>query len=357
MSRASLVLLVLAACKKEEEEPAPGPAGPPQQEVNDFPLPEDIAEIDFVAAFQEAARLMVQVNTQAPWRGHVTSLDTRTPGCPDFWTGEITVNALEVVGRDYGVSWYDDCLADTTPGDNVPDEGGLYYDGWVWWDFDMQEYGDPTSLDGRVSEATRTIDGDAAVGDDVGMMFEFDGTASDSLYHLEAYGYERSVYSTSVNATVSGRSIFGEESSTPDGYRTDLVMYTTSGDVELFEARGNVYMFSPQLMGRFDSIGLDISLQGQLGAAPDACTLEPLGWFGLRDADAYWYDVVFLPRTREDIVGEEYPNDPLSVCDGCGRLYVQGVEQDIDICVDFSFLFDEFPLPTADEYVLPVHAL
>jgi hypothetical protein len=341
-------LLLLVACQKEPEGPPVDTDPAPEQPKNDFPLPDDLDEIDFVTAFQEAARLMVTVNTQQPWRGHSTSLQARGAGCPDFWTDPFTVGGLEVVGSEEGVSWYDDCLLDS----------GRYYDGWVWWDFDVQEAGDATTLDGRVSEASRVLDGDAVVGDADGVRFEFDGQASDSLYQVEAYGYRRFVYSTSMDATVTGADVFTEESLTPGGFRTDLFMFTTGGDVETFEARGNVYLFAPAILDRFDSIGVDMALPGELGAAPTDCVLEPLGWMGLRDENAYWYDVVFLPRFREDIVGEEYPNDPLSVCDGCGRLYVQGVEQEgMDVCVDFSFLFDEFPLPDPDEYVLPMHAL
>lgn len=350
MSRAlALAALLLAGCQKEPE-PEPVEPGPPQQEKNDFPLPDDLDTIDFVTAFQDAVRLMLSVSARQPWSGHKASLDGRAAGCPDFWTDPFTVNGLETVGSEQGVAWNDDCL--------VSDATGLYYDGWLWWDFDVQQSGDPTSLDGRVSEASRTMDGDALVGDTEGVRFEFDGAAADSLYRVEAYGYERFVYSTRMDATITGRDVFGPDSLTPDGYRTDLFMFITGGDVETFEARGNVYMFRPQLMDRFDSIGVDMALPGELGAGPNDCALEPLGWIGLRDEDAYWYDLVFLPRFREDIVGEEYPNDPLSVCDGCGRLYVQGVEQQgKDVCVDFSFLFDEFELPDADEYVLPFHAL
>lgn len=338
--------VVLAGCKGEE--PVPVDTGTaPQQLENDFPLPDDLDTIDFVTAFQNAVDLMVTVSTQRPWEGHKTSLDARRAGCPDFWTGTF-LDGGEEVGSEDGVSWSDDCRTDS----------GLYYDGWVWWDFDVVESGDPASLEGRVSEASRRIEGDGIVGNEGGVKFEFDGVASDSLYQLEADGYSRFVYSTTLDATVTGRDVFADDSLTPDGFRSDLFMFVTGGDVDTFEARGDVYLFTPQLMERFDSIGVDMLLPGARGAAPDDCTLEPLGWIGLRDTDAYWYDVVFLPRSQDDIIGEEYPNDPLSICDGCGRLYVQGVEQEgVDVCVDFSSVFGNFPLPNADDYVLPIHSL
>lgn len=344
-----LVLTALAGCSSLSrqgtedtgtETTAPEPAAP-------FPIPDDVATIDWVSAFQEAVALMSTVSTIQPWTGHAASLDARAPGCPDFWTGTFTDAGIEVA-HDYGVSWWDDCGIDN----------GQYYDGWAWWDFDVSEDGDPDSYDGRISDASRTLEGSAVVGDEDGVKFEFDGTASDAFYEVKANGYHHVVYSTSLDATITGSDVFAPDGPTPDGYRTDLYMYVTSGDIDSIEASGNVYMFTPQLMGRFDSIGVDMLLQGPLGAAPDDCTQEPLGWIGLRDADAIWYDVVFLPRTREDVAGETYPNDPLSVCDGCGRLYVQGIEQvGVDVCVDFSFLFDDFPVPNTDDYVLPLHAL
>lgn len=346
-----LAAALLAGCKKDPEgtDTSGTEDTGPTEPQNLYPLPDDIDTIDFVGAFRDAVTLMSTVSTQQPWLGHTTSLDVRAPGCPDFWTGPFT-DAGILVGNDFGVSWYDDCL--TT--------GGDAYDGWIWWDFDVVEYGDPTTLEGRTAEASRRLEGDGLVRDPAGgVKFEFDGEASDSFYRVDAYGYSRFVYSTTVDATVTGADIFGPDALTPDGFRTDLFMSITGGDVDTFQARGNVYFFTPQLHGRFDSIAVDMSLVGPTGAAPTDCQLEPLGWIGLRDADALWYDVVFLPRFREDIVGEPYPNDPLSVCDGCGRLYVQGIEQEgMEICVDFSFLFDgSFPLPDPDDYVLPLHAL
>lgn len=312
----------------------------------EFPLPDDIADVDWVTAFQDAARLMLQVNTNEPWAGHRASLDVRQPGCPDFWTDPFTSGGV-LVGRDYGVSWYDDCETD----------GGLYFSGWVWWDFDVTEFGDRNSLEGHTAEASRILDGDGIVGDADGVRFEFDGTVSDSMYQLEAYGgFEHYVYSSAMDATVTGRDAFAADSVSPNGYRTDLVQSITGGDYEIYNARGNVYLFQPQILDRFDSIEVDMELPGALGAGPGDCTLEPLGWIGVRDPDAIWYDVVFLPRHEETITGEPYDND-LSVCDGCGRLYVQGIEQDIDVCVDFSFVFQEFVLPDPDDYVLPLHAL
>jgi hypothetical protein len=345
-----LCALLLPGCGGEDPEPTTAGAGPAT--LPQVPMPEDLDAIDFLAAFEDAVQLMIGVQTVQPWAGHAAALDTRQPGCPDLWTGTYLEGGIEVSYED-GVSWRDDCVA--------TDGSGQYYDGWVWWDFYVDESGDPASTEGRVSDATRQLEGDGLVGDLDGIRYEFKGDANDSYYRVEAYGYEHFVYSSTVDATVTGTDVFDPATSpTPRGYRTDLYQSLTGGDVDIYEARGNVYLFEPTLQGRFDSIAVDLHMQGVLGAAPDECTLEPLGWIGLRDADAYWYDVVFLPRFQDDIVDAAYPNDPLSVCDGCGRLYVQGVEQvGRDVCLDLSSLFVDgaVPLPDPDDYVLPVHAL
>lgn len=349
MTRLVALILLAPACKRAPET-TPGTTPTGGTVDYQFPLPTDVDTIDFTAAFTDAVDLIVEVTTIAPWRGHAASLDVRQPGCPDFWTGPFTEGDV-VVGSEEGVSWRDDCL--------VEDGSELVYDGWVWWDFDVEESGDPTTYDGHVIEASRVLDGDGFVSDVDGTRFEFKGTANDSLYQVEAYGYERVVYSSTVDATVTGRDVFDPTSLTPRGYRTDLFHFLTGGDVDVWEARGDVYLFEPRIQGRFDSVGVDLHLQGVQGAAPDLCTLEPLGWLGLRDPDAIWYEVVFQPRFEDDIVGEPYANDPLSGCDGCGWLYVQGIAMEEQVCVDLSFVFDDgaFPLPDPDDYVLPIHAL
>ncbi|MEN0064888.1 MAG: hypothetical protein AAGA48_22275 [Myxococcota bacterium] len=345
MNRLALVLFAFG-CSNGDDESETMDTGITEVE-NAFPLPEDIDTIDWQSVFQEAINLVKTVNTQAVWRGHLATMQRREVGCPDFWTGEFTVGA-QTVGEVDGIAWYDDCRM----------QSGLYYDGWLGWSANVVEEGDPDTFEGRTSDADRVIEGDALVGNDDGVLLEFDGEARDSFYRLDAYGFERFVYSSQVDGTLTGTDVF-EGTTTPEGFRTDLFMTISGGDVDSFEARGNAYLFTPQLQGRFDSIQVDMELVGPTGASPDDCTLEPVGWMGVRDPDAYWYDVVFLPRFREDVSEDPYQNDALSSCDGCGRLYIQGIEQQgIDVCVDFSFLFDgEFPLPDADEYVLPFHGL
>ena len=123
------------------------------------------------------------------------------------------------------------------------------------------------------------------------------------------------------------------------------------------EARGNVYLFEGRIQDRFDSIVVDMELIGDLGRGPDDCVLEPRGYIGLRDTNAYWHDLVFLPRYEDDLTNNGFPNEPLSVCDGCGTLYIRGVKT-VDVCVDFSSVFSGGLIrPPIEDFVQSLHDL
>ena len=340
------VLALSAGCKKGDD--GDGTAAGTTSTATTTPLSTlpDVSDVDFEQVFTDAVDAMFLVTTQAPWSGHHSALATRQPGCPDLWAGG--VEDANMTADDGGASWFDDCRTG----------GGLYYDGWMWWDGTVRGEGDATSVEGRTQEASRFLTGDAVVGLDDNVRFEFKGSADDYTYQVDAAdGYRRWIYRSTVDGTVTGSDVF-DGSLTPEGWRTDLYLNMTGGDVDRFEARGNVYMFTPQLAGRFDSIQADIDLPGPRGAGPDDCTLEPLGWIGVRDPDAIWYDLVFLPRFTDDIIGEEYPNDPLSECDGCGTLYIRGVEAG-EVCIDLGTVFDnaEATVPGVEEFVLSLHDL
>ncbi len=342
------LLLAVLGCVPEPTTPTGTAVTEPTDTLTPFPLPDDVDTIPWEDVFADAVGVLRTVTAQSAWEGHVKSMDFRQPGCPDFWSGLIDDGGV-MVGNADGVSWYDACSTDA----------GVNFDGWAAWESEVTAEGDATTDDGRTTQASRTLWGDGLVSDDDGLRFELKAdNIDDNLYTVFADGYNRFTYSTSVDATVTGRDVFAADSATPEGYRTDLYQFISGGDVDGYEARGDVYLFTPQLRDRFDSIAIDVAIQGPLGAGPDDCLLEPLGWIGVRDENAIWYDVVFLPRYEDDIV-EKYPNDPLSVCDGLGRLYIQGIEQEgRNVAVDFSFLFDgSVELPTAEDYILPWHSL
>ncbi len=339
-----IALFLLWACatsSSTDAEAPPEDRGP--ADVLEIP---DVSGVDFVEAYLAAMRLNLEVTASRPWGGHLASIDDVEPGCPDLYVGPPPNDDVMIDDASRGLSWYDTCS--TT--------AGLAYDGFSYWETDVSSAGQPDTVEGETTSATRMLVSDAAVRDtDTSLRWEFDGEAADSIYQVEATGYSHWVYSTLVTGTVSGPDSFDGSGTTPGGYRTDLYLYATGGDVDELEARGNTYLFFDRLADRFDSTAMDFTLIGQRGAGPTDCTLEPYGWIGLRDENAYWYDLVFLPTDLLD-AQEPYPNDPLSECDGCGTLYIRGVEQG-EICVDFSVLFAEITRPTVAEFVLPLHSL
>ena len=244
-----------------------------------------------------------------------------------------------------GISWSDYCRTGS----------GLTYVGYMYWDGALSQSGDIDSPVGLSVNGSRTMAGQASVTHQDQQLFEFKGTGSDSMYLIEAPDYRRWTYSSSITATVSGTESTGEG----QGFRSDTYIYASGGDVDLFEARGDVYWFDNHIQDHFDSVGMDLYMAGENGATPDDCTLEPKGWIGLRDKNAYWYDLVFMPQDASDSTG--YLDDERSVCDGCGTLYLRGLETENygQICPDFStiFLGDAVALPDAGDFLLTLQQL
>jgi hypothetical protein len=297
-----------------------------------LPAP-DLSGVDLPASFIDAFQLMATVDLRAVWAGHVSSFQHRQGGCPDLFAGNPDVENIDLDMDAPGTSWSDFC----EQGD------GTTWSGFQYWEVDIAAEGDATTAEGRTTEAERLLFGDGVVGQGDAVLFEFDGEATDALTLVEAAdGYRAWTYTSLVVGTATGDLAFDPVGSpTPGGLRTDLYRRATGGNDATLEARGNVYLFEHRLQGRFDSIGLDLELRGEAGAGPEDCTKEPRGWIALRDEDAYWYDLVFEPRFSGDPDDPDYPNDPYSACDGCGTLYVRGLEQEgVEVCLDLSFLWD-----------------
>jgi len=334
-----LFLLVLTtACSKDAEDSGVDLGAPAEELV----LP-DMDGIDLPSAYSEAVRLSNGVNLDLAWRANLQTLELRHEGCPDLYVGAPAEGDFEA-DEDYdGVSWNDYCA---TP-------GGLYYGGYVYWLSNLTGEGDPKTAEGRTLQGSRQMEASAIVGDNSSVMFEFKGSGSDSMYLAEAKGYTRWVYSSLVEATVTGAAVSAAEGTSGDGgWRTDLYVYATGGDADVLELRGNVFFFEPRIQDRFDSIAMELTFAGPNGAAPDACTAEPTGWIGLRDANAYWYDLVFQPTSVEEGAS---PDTEYSACDGCGTLYIRGVEtvEYGEVCVDFSWLWSEgtVDLPDPEDFI------
>jgi hypothetical protein len=131
--------------------------------------------------------------------------------------------------------------------------------------------------------------------------------------------------------------------------------------VEQVEIRGNAYFFSPMIAGRFDSVAMDLALLGPGALGPEDCALEPRGWIGLRDEEAYWYELVFGPLATDDATGGDTSSEAYTDCDGCGKLYIRGTEvtEVGTVCPDLEAARQSAALspPEATDYVLPLHSL
>lgn len=316
--------LLWLGCEKQADETA-DPGDPPVE----LEIPE-LSDVDLPALYEEALERAIAVDLRTAWAAHVATVEAGTPGCPDFYAGTYDLESEEIDEDATGLAWYDQCTA-----------GSLTYGGYAYWETAIAAAGDATADTGLAVDATRTLTADGTVSSDDEVWFEFDGTATDAVSVTTAPGYQHWTYSSSVVGTLTGTLPFDPATSdTVGGYRTDMVLDYAAGAGESLEARGNVYYFETRLAGRFDSIAMDLYFVGPDNAPPDTCTLEPQGWLSVRDGDAFWYDLVFEPRYDEDQTDENYSNDPYTSCDGCGTLYVRGVEQaGMTVCPDFSFLW------------------
>lgn len=336
--------LLLFACNGEPEDSEP----PLDDTVIPLEQP-DLTGVDLEAAYESALRLALEVTVQPAWAGHRGALDLARSGCPDVFAGAPDDDGADIDEDAEGVSWADHCST----------AGGLSYSGFAWWDTDLSSTGEPGSAEGVTIEGSRELVADGVVADSDGVIFEFDGEGSDALYQVEAEGYSRWTYASLLSATVTGREVVSATTgAAPGGWRSDLYVYATGGDTDTLAVRGNAYYFSPVIQDRFDSVYVALSWAAPDDLAPDDCALEPRGFLSVRDEDAFWYDLVFMPGEGDDISGDQYPNDPYAVCDGCGTLYVRGLSQELTVCPDFSWLWDgAVSLPAAEDFVLTLRDL
>jgi len=322
--RALPFLLVLAACKAEDDLDL----GDPPEELE---LP-DLTGVDLKAAYAAGLTTALQADTRVAWNAHVATVAMAEPGCPDFFAGTPDLEEMDVP-EEPAWSWADHC---TQP-------SGRTFGGFAWWQNDLAVTGDVEDAEGATSEAFRRIvaDGVVAGADDV-VAYEFDGEASDSLMFAEGEGWSQWTYSSLLDGTMTGTIPFDPAAGgIVGGYRAEMYVRSTGGDAQTVEARGNVYWFEHRIAERFDSVAVNLLWGAPDSLAPEECPLEPRGWIGLRTEDAYWFDIVFQPRFDDDPTGDPYQNIEYSPCDGCGTLYVRGLEQtDITVCPDLSFLWN-----------------
>lgn len=333
----SALLWLLLACTEKDTDT--GVVLDPPEELE---IP-GIQGVDLDQLFVDTVKLGITADARVAWDAHAISLDLMDPGCPDIYAG---IPDLEIDDLDEdvpGYSWLDQCYA-----------GDERFGGYEYWENDVRVTGELEDPSGQTVAGQRSLIGNGVISVDDDVTFEFDGEASDSLTKIDdSTGFSRFVYSSLVDGTITGSIPFPDGSPTPGGWRTDMYLSYTGGDVDSLEARGNVYFFEKRINDRFDSLAMDIEFTGPNGATPDDCAIEPRGWIGVRDENAYWYDVVFEPRFDDDATDSDYPNDPYTACDGCGTLYIRGIAQDVQVCPDLSFLWDgALTPPQGNEYAL-----
>lgn len=309
-------LLLLLACT------APGPSDKDSgftlgEGPDTLTLP-DLSGIDLPAAYVAALELASQVTLSAAWTGHLASIGRRSATCPDLYVGAVEDAELDMDAT--GLTWSDYCQ---------PSGGGAAFSGWTHWDGTVQVDGDPADAAGQTVDASRELSGDSLVSLDGEAAFELRGEASESVYRVTAPDYQAWTWSSLVDATVTGSDAFGAD----QGWRASMYLAASGGEAPGLELRGNAYLFSPRIAGRFDSVEVDLTF-----SPDDTCSLEPRGWLSLRDEDAFWYDLVFMPAEAEGGDTGATGGTDLAVCDGCGTLYIRGLEtvEYGEVCPDLS---------------------
>ena len=336
---AALPWLFLACQPADEEEPVDVGDPAPTLEIP------DLTGIDLEAAYSDAMRLALATHVGPVWEGHKGSLDLAQSGCPDFFAGAPS-DEVDIDEDAGGVSWSDHCET----------AGGLFYYGWEWWTADIEVADEVDGEDGVAISASRTLQGDGVVGDDNGDLYAWDGEASDAISTETTETWSYWTWSSTVTGTLTGSNLF-DGTETPDGWRADLYLYASGGDTSTLTLTGNVFYFNPVLQDRFDSVSVDLTWTDPADADPSSCTLEPTGYISVRDSDAFWYDLVFQPTDDDDLTDDDYADDPYTDCDGCGTLYVRGVEQST-VCPDLSWVWDGALVPPeAEDYILTLRDL
>lgn len=345
---ASILCLALAGCKGGDD------SGKAERQVDlgdpaaELVLP-DYSDVDIDAVYTEALDIVLSARGDKVWAGHERALARRFEGCPDIYVGAPEESNLDAddEARQNGVSWSDFCET----------AGGLYYRGYQHWNQSADVSGDPTTSTGRSGTGQRTLAGNGVVGDTQDVRFEWRGEVTDAVTSVVAGDYFRYTWSTTTTGTASGTDIFEPATSlTPGGWRADVYVAVQGGDAQRIEARGDLFLLEHRIGGRFDSVSMNIEFIGELGAGPEDCTLEPRGWIGLRDENAWWLDIVFQPIGDDDATGGGSGDPDYSACDGCGTAYVRGVEQTIELgemCLDMTPIFASQQLEPAspDDYV------
>ena len=301
----------------------------------------DLTDVDLATLWQDAFRTVLAVDARPAWSAHVDTLERAVPGCPDFYYGVPQVENAEFPEMAEGMAWSDHCST----------QGERRFAGYTFWQNSADLDGSIGSLEGLSSTGSRALFTDGLVSEGEVVFSELDGTIQDSFLRVQTDSTDEWAYNSRVDGTLTGSApqVHGIPAG---GLRADLVLSYRGGDVNtLDDARGNVFFFEHRIGDRFDSIAIDLTHAAPANNASD-CPDEPYGYISLRDENAFWYDLVFQPRYGVDDTG--FTNEPYTECDGCGIIYVRGLDQGIDVCPDLSFLWDGATLtpPAIDDFLL-----
>jgi hypothetical protein len=337
MTRTSLLLLLALGCADEGSNGGDGGSGSNlggDDPAEQLPLP-DVASLNLPAAYKAALDAMVGVGVSRPWEGLRGAVDLSQAGCPDFYAGPPPGDDLE--DFEGGAAWMDSCVTG----------GALTYDGYAWWRTDLFAEGSTATPEGQVVEAQRQLIGQGTLTSADEGLFSWAGEGSDALSQVEsmAPSYKAWSYSSSLKGSVSGQLAFAADDPTPSGWRADLYVAFSGGSTETLSLRGDAYFFEPVIEGTFDSVSANLDWTGPLSAGPTDCALEPIGTLSIRDQNAFWYDLVFLPESSTD-------TGVPAACDGCGTLYIRGLDQG-ELCVDLTHIWNgTLQPPQLEDFVL-----
>jgi hypothetical protein len=334
--RSLTLLLVLSGCGLGSGSGDDTGYAPPVQ----LAVP-DVSSLDLESTWTDALKLALTIDARSAWDAHKDGLELVTPGCPDLFYGTPDLDNDEIPDDVDGMAWADHC---STPGART-------FAGYTFWQNAASVEGSVAALEGLTTTGNRNLYTNGLIAEGDAVISELDGTIGDSFLRIQTDSTERWTYNSRVDGTITGSA--SETHGTPaGGLRADLVLSYTGGDTKtLDDARGNIYFFEHRIADRFDSIAMDLAHAAPGNNAND-CTEEPLGHISLRDENAFWYDLVFQPRYGTDDSG--YTNEPYTECDGCGMIYIRGLEQGIEVCPDFSFLWDGNTLttPAVEDFLL-----
>lgn len=320
------MLLLLSACGSDSTDPDATPVdlGPP---APDLLLP-DLEGLDMTTALSRGLILALQADLRGSWDGFTQTMSLSTGGCPNQYVGNPEEDDL------LASYWSDSCYTD----------GGLRFEGELGWESTAAiDYFSEDGLD-YAEYGERSLSGSGSVEEFNSRVFAFTGEGEDSFYRAVSPEAESWTYSSQLDGTVQGALSFEEGDLFTGGLRESLYLNYSRGAVDRLTVRGDVFLLD-ETIDRFDSVSMDFTLYGEAGAPPGTCLLEPFGFMGMRDTSAYWYEVIFLP------IGGEEGSASSPDCDGCGTLFVRGVEQETPVCLDLEAFWPLLSSPERVDYV------